>query len=49
MTIQVYGLATCQIIQEGGMVWRADDAYEKAQREESGAWRKSLTWGDWLR
>lgn len=31
------------------MGWRAEAAYEKAQREDFEAWRKSLTWGDWLR
>lgn len=36
-------------LQEGSMGWRADDAYEKAQREEFDTWRRSLTWGEWLR
>lgn len=30
------------------MGWRADTAYEKAQRENFNAWRKSLTWREWL-
>jgi hypothetical protein len=29
--------------------WRADKAYEDAQREEFLAWRRSLTWGEWFR
>ena len=31
------------------MGWRADAAYEKAQREDFLAWRRSLTWNEWLR
>lgn len=31
------------------MGWRADAAYEKADREDYDAWRKSLSWREWLR
>jgi len=31
------------------MGWRAEAAYEKAQREDFNAWRRSLTWSEWLR
>lgn len=31
------------------MGWRADAAYEKAQLEDLDAWRRSVTWGQWLR
>ena len=31
------------------MGWRADAAYEKAQHEDSLAWRRSLSWREWLR
>lgn len=31
------------------MGWRADAAYEKAQREDFLAWRRSLTWREWFR
>lgn len=30
------------------MGWRADRAYEEAQRDAFLRWRKSLTWGDYL-
>jgi hypothetical protein len=31
-----------------GMGWRADKAYEEAQRDGFRRWRKSLTWGEYL-
>lgn len=30
------------------MGWRADNAYEEAQRDGFRRWRKSLTWGEYL-
>jgi hypothetical protein len=31
------------------MGWRAGEAYDRAQREDFLAWRRSLTWGEMFR